>query len=261
MEGNDLTIENEFKELKEELSNLTEKKGRIEKNNRSIIIFATTILAIVIIISILVVSILEYKLKDVIPIDIAIGIYILLFPILIFLNSSTQVNNRIFEVKSEMDLLNIGTEALEKRAEKQLRVHQGEVKRYYDQSLSHSKWIFVAGLVSLLAGMIIVIVTITLIVNSSERDNNLIIALTGGTTGILTNFVGVVFLKMYSETVRSLNIFHNRLVTTHHLHFSNFLISKIYDRDLREQTWAKLALSLTEINIDKGSEKERIKEG
>ncbi|MBY9086169.1 hypothetical protein KIH86_18325, partial [Paenibacillus sp. HN-1] len=96
-------------------------------------------------------------------------------------------------------------------------------------------------LVSLLAGMIIVIVTITLIVNSSERDNNLIIALTGGTTGILTNFVGVVFLKMYSETVRSLNIFHNRLVTTHHLHFSNFLISKIYDRDLREQTWAKLA--------------------
>lgn len=99
------------------------------------------------------------------------------------------------------------------------------------------------GLICILAGMVIIITTLVFLFNSN--NNEVVISVTGGVAGVLTNFIGVIFLKMYSETVKSLSTFHERLVATHHLHFSNFLISKIFNDPLREEAWAKLALSLS----------------
>ncbi|MNI67215.1 hypothetical protein D3C73_1228360 [compost metagenome] len=111
------------------------------------------------------------------------------------------------------------------------------------------------GIFSLVSGIAIILITLIFVFNNPGNNSELVISIVGGVTGILSNFVAVIFLKMYSESVKSLSTFHERLVTTHHLHFSNFLISKIFDESLREQTWAGLALSLTRENNAKSIEK------
>lgn len=186
---------------------------------------------------------LEKPFKDLIPLSAAMIVNIVALLILPFVFNRNKMEDQIIEIDNEMDLRNIGVESLEKRAEKQFRIHQTQLKRYYDLSLSQSRWIFWVGLVCLLAG--VTIITITLLFLFESNNNEIIISVTGGVAGMLTNFIGVIFLKMYSETVKSLSTFHERLVTTHHLHFSNFLISKIFDDSLRNEAWAKLALSLT----------------
>lgn len=54
---------------------------------------------------------------------------------------------------------------------------------------------------------------------------------------------------MYSETIKSSNEFHNRLATTHHLHFSNFLLSKIENDVLREETLAIIMRRLNDLRF------------
>ncbi|OMF06293.1 hypothetical protein MHI48_20310 [Paenibacillus sp. FSL H7-0942] len=205
------------------------------------------------------VYLMEKPLKDIIPLSMIVVVSLIALIIQPFLINKNKIEDQIMGIENEMDLRNIGVESLEKRAEKQFRIHQTELKRYYDLSLNQSRWIFWVGLICLLAG--VAIITVTLLFLFEGNNNELIISVTGGVAGMLTNFIGVIFLKMYSETVKSLSTFHERLVTTHHLHFSNFLISKIFDDPLRNEAWAKLALSLTkesnEISFDSVRNKEK----
>lgn len=188
-----------------------------------------------------------------------VALYLIVFLIMSFMFNKNKVYDQIVELENEIDLQKVGAESLEKRAEKQFRIHQTDLKRYYDLSLNQSRWIFLVGLICILAGMVIIITTLVFLFNSN--NNEVVISVTGGVAGVLTNFIGVIFLKMYSETVKSLSTFHERLVATHHLHFSNFLISKIFNDPLREEAWAKLALSLSkesnEISFDNVRNEER----
>ena len=60
------------------------------------------------------------------------------------------------------------------------------------------------------------------------------------------NNVGAPFLKMYAGTSQMLNEFHGRLVLTHHLHFANYLASKVTDQNkLPDQTFKAMAEELS----------------
>jgi len=174
---------------------------------------------------------------------IALGIYNIIFPVMTVLFPINNIELRINQLKDEIDLQGIGIDSLEARAEKQFKQHQAELKRYYDQSLRHGSWIFYIGIANLFVGFLIIGITLFLVSNKGS-DGNLIVGIVGGIAGILTNFVAVIFLRMYSGTVKSLSDFHNRLVSTNHLLYSNLLVSKIFDNQLRSETWAKLALSI-----------------
>lgn len=174
---------------------------------------------------------------------IALGIYNIIFPLMTVLFPINNIELRINQLKDEIDLQGIGIDSLEARAEKQFKQHQAELKRYYDQSLRHGAWIFYIGIANLFVGFLIIGITLFLVSNKSS-DGNLIVGFVGGIAGVLTNFVAVIFLRMYSGTVKSLSDFHNRLVSTNHLLYSNLLVSKIFDNQLRSETWAKLALSI-----------------
>lgn len=244
--------------LVQKKNELIKRRNRIESNVGVVRYSAVLVIILLSIASLISVYVLE-KPPQVIVFFFAIGA--LYFLGLIFtpvMSNKNRIEDQIIEIENEMDLQNIGVESLEKRAEKQFRIHQNQLKRYYDLSLNQSRWIFLVGLICILAGMGIIITTLVFLFISN--NNEVIISVTGGVAGILTNFIGVIFLKMYSETVKSLSTFHERLVTTHHLHFSNFLISKIFDEPLRNEAWAKLALSLSkesnEISLDNVRTKE-----
>ncbi|PRT07189.1 hypothetical protein C6356_01880 [Bacillus wiedmannii] len=154
------------------------------------------------------------------------------------------------EVENELDLLSISHSSLEQRSETLFKHHHLELKKYYDENLKQSSWIFLVGIACILIGFAIIGITLYfLIANSSnELENKIIVASVGAIGAILSNFIAVIYLKMHSETVKSLTEFHNRFVNTHHFYFGNFLLSKIQNKDKREDALVELALKINGIS-------------
>ncbi|WP_253262809.1 TRADD-N-associated membrane domain-containing protein [Bacillus cereus] len=164
--------------------------------------------------------------------------------------SLTEYITELQEIENELDLLSISYSSLEERSEKLFKHHHLELKRYYDENLKQSSWIFVVGIACILIGFIIIGTTLyfLMINNSNELENKIIVASVGAIGAILSNFIAVIYLKMHSEAVKSLTEFHNRFVNTHHFYFSNFLVSKIQNEDKREDAFVELALKINGIS-------------
>jgi hypothetical protein len=150
----------------------------------------------------------------------------------------------IRQTEDELDLIDTEASKDEQDAQKLFKLHQLELNKYYDQTLKQSRWIFFVGLFSLVLGFGVIGITVW-VVRDGKNGSTYSVAILGGIGGILSNFIGAVYLKMHSETIKSLTEFHNRLVRTHYLHFGNFLLAKIETRGLREQSLAKMAINLS----------------
>jgi hypothetical protein len=150
----------------------------------------------------------------------------------------------IRQTEDELDLVDTPASKEEQSAQKLFKLHQLELNKYYDQTLKQSRWIFFAGLFCLFLGFGVIGITLWIIQDVNNK-NVQIAAILGGIAGILSNFIGAVYLKMHSETIKSLTEFHNRLVNTHYLHFGNFLLAKIETEKLREESLAKMAVNLS----------------
>ena len=165
--------------------------------------------------------------------------------VVVLLTPASQYDNEIARLETEIDLEKIGEEADAKRAEKLFRSHQNELKMYYDQALKHSSLIMRVGIYTLLFGFLIIISTLFVIYINNSDQRAIIIAIVGGISSILTNFIAVIFLKMYSGAIKSTNDFHHRLVETNRLYYSNFISSKIYEHNIKEKTWSQIAINVS----------------
>jgi hypothetical protein len=158
-----------------------------------------------------------------------------------------ELGEDILEIDNELDLLAIGDESPERRAQKLFQLHSIELKRYYDQTLRQGSHIFWVGLGCIAVGFGVIGITIWLLhdLGTAPLEHQIVLGVLGAVGGILANFIAVIYLKMYSETIRSMTQFHTRLVGTHHLHFGSLLAAKIKDGDLRESALRAMAESLT----------------
>jgi hypothetical protein len=157
------------------------------------------------------------------------------------------------DLENEIDLANIDLDSREKRAEKLFKLHQYELDKYYTQNLRQGNQIFKMGLFFFIVGFFIVSGSIYLIAfKVHDNDSSIIIAGLGAVGTILSNFIAAIYIKMFSETAKTSTQFHNRLVTTHNLMFSNFISSKINDNTLRENTYSKIAGNLADFSQSSG---------
>lgn len=176
--------------------------------------------------------------------------------------SARLIKTEIQSIENELDLMSIKESSREQRAEKLFKLHQIELKKYYDQTLSHSQWIFWVGLLCIFLGFAIIGITLYFVISTSPLDyvfysisekkelpQKIIVSSLGAIGAILSNFIAVLYLKMYSQTIKSLTEFHNRLVITHHLHFGNYLVSRIDNNDKREETLYQYILKLPDIKL------------
>jgi hypothetical protein len=160
---------------------------------------------------------------------------------------------RVFELnlrdlENEIDLASIDLDSREKRAEKLFKLHQYELDKYYTQNLRQGNQIFKMGFIFFMIGVLIVAASIYLITfKVHNKDTSIIIAGLGAVGTILSNFIAAIYIRMFSETAKTSTQFHNRLVTTHNLMFSNFISSKIDNDALRENTYSQIAGNLANI--------------
>jgi hypothetical protein len=137
-------------------------------------------------------------------------------------------------------------DARKKRAHSLFRLSSAEVQQYYDQALRQRKYVFNLGVICLFIGFVSVAASLWIIYSQPETQlsDKIVVASLGAVSGILANFVAVIFLRMFSETVKSMVDFHQRLVTTHHTYLANLMASGITNEALRNSTLADLAHSI-----------------
>jgi hypothetical protein len=156
-----------------------------------------------------------------------------------------DVEADIQEIDFRIDLQQFEVSLGEQRAEKVLRIHEFQLRRYYDMNLSHNFWVFSLGVVCILLGMVVTVIAVYLILKvAATTETKIIVAILGGTASILTNFVAVIYLRMNAAAASNLAAFHGRLVETHQLLLANLLASRIENDEQRWQTLALLAQGL-----------------
>lgn len=156
-------------------------------------------------------------------------------------------DNRIDGIVNELDLLTLPYKSIEERAETLFKGHQLELKKYYDQTRRQSLWILVVGVICIFVGFIIIGGTayvLFFVQTGIGTEEKIVTAATGLVGAILTNFIGAIYITMYKGAIETLTKFHEKLVTTHHLHFGNFLAAKIKKDTDREATLQKVVETL-----------------
>jgi hypothetical protein len=165
-----------------------------------------------------------------------------------------QMRGELADVENEIDLLSISSQSHEQKAQKLLRIQQQELNRYYDQTLRQSGGIFYVGVVAMVLGFLVIAGTLYFVgydllntsghANRDEFGEKIVVATFGAIGGILTNFVGALYMKMFSEIVTAVSRSHQSLVSTYHFQFANLLASQITNDEIRQKTLSDLALSL-----------------
>jgi nitrate reductase gamma subunit len=172
---------------------------------------------------------------------------------------SRETRARTLDAEADLRELLKGKED-ERRAQKQFQLQTHELELYYEQALRQRALIFFVGIVCILAGFGTIALAFVLLSDDSITKNlseKIVVAALGAVSGILANFVAVIFLRMFSATVSSMTAFHLRLVGTHHLHFGNVLAARVTNVHLRDQVLADMARALAVVrNEDREANEE-----
>ena len=179
-----------------------------------------------------------------------------------FLSTSIKnKENRILEINIELDMLNISDKDYNLRSEVQFKNQQNEIKRYNDINIGHFRLLFPLGFFLILIGFCIIILPIVMFKNNNT-DNLPVI--TGAISGVLINFIGALFIRMYVGTLKTSFKFYDKLIDINNGFFANVLITKIEDKNLKDKTLAeisKLIISKKEDSnlskLDKTEQKEK----
>lgn len=178
-------------------------------------------------------------------IDLLVGIILIytgLVDLILTLNkniSILELGNYISQIDEELELIDITEKQYEKSAEIQFKNSQKALSRYYDINLEHLKMIFPVGIGTMAMGIVIIMLSILVFKNNVHQ--NIVPTLIGSLSGILIDFIGAIFIKMYIETVKTSAEFHSKLIHSNDNIFAYSLVMKIGEEKLRNEALAELA--------------------
>ena len=143
--------------------------------------------------------------------------------------------------KLEKEFSEIDPEKRALRAEKMFRMNQKELMRYYDMNLAQTKFLSGLGIMMIIFGLLIVGVTLYMY-TSFETDKMLLII--GSLSGIVVDFIGAIFIKMYNKNIEAAVKFHSKFAESNNLLLANSIANKIEDSQLRENTLAEISKNI-----------------
>ena len=146
--------------------------------------------------------------------------------------------------KEEQEFLEIAPEKRALRAEKMFRINQKELMRYYDMNLAQTKFLSGLGIMMIIFGILIVAASLYMYI-SMDADKAL--------CGIVVDFIGTIFIKMYTKNIEAAVKFHAKFAESNNLLLANSIANKIEDDKIREDTLSEISknIILTKENIMK----------
>lgn len=127
-------------------------------------------------------------------------------------------------------------------------MNQKELMRYYTMNLTQTKFLSILGIVMILAGIVITLISCVIYI-SVESDKMLLVI--GNISGIVVDFIGAIFIKMYTQNLEAAVKFHAKFAESNQLLLANSIANKIENANLREQTLPDIS---KEIVLTKQSE-------
>ena len=141
--------------------------------------------------------------------------------------------------REEKEFSQIDPEKRALRAEKMFRMNQKELMRYYDMNLAQTKFLSGLGIMMIIFGIVIVGITLYM---SIETDKVLLVV--GSLSGIVVDFIGAVFIKMYTKNIEAAVKFHAKFAESNNLLLANSIANKIEDVKIRETTLSEISKNI-----------------
>lgn len=145
-----------------------------------------------------------------------------------FIASTDYITGK--DKKLELRYLEEDLEFVEsKDADKQFRMHQRELKRYYNLNIAQVKTVSVLGIILLAIGIIVILSTLLLFANGFVMQITPLVV--GCVSGMLIDFIGAFFIVMYTQTINASISFHEKLAAS-----NNLLLGTFYCNENRRQS-------------------------
>ena len=140
--------------------------------------------------------------------------------------------------REEKEFSEINPEKRALRAEKMFRMNQKELMRYYDMNLAQTKFLF---------GILIVVASLYMYMS---LDTDKILLFVGSFSGIIVDFIGAIFIKMYTKNIEAAVKFHAKFAESNNLLLANSIANKIEDERLREDTLSEISKRIISVEKD-----------
>ena len=143
--------------------------------------------------------------------------------------------------KEEKELFEIDFKKRDLRAEKMFRINQKELMRYYDMNLAQTKFLSVLGIIMIIFGVLIVAASIYMY---SLTDTDKALLFVGSVSGIVVDFIGAIFIKMYTKNIEAAVKFHAKFAESNNLLLANSIANKIVNSKVREETLSEISKNI-----------------
>ncbi len=130
------------------------------------------------------------------------------------------------------------------RAEKLFRLNQKELMRYYDMNLAQTKFLSGLGIVMIVLGILIIVISLLIY---AFLDTEKIFLIVGNVSGIIVDFVGAIFIRMYTQNIEAAVKFHAKFADSNNLLLANSIANKIESEKLREETLSEIAKEIIQM--------------
>lgn len=144
-------------------------------------------------------------------------------------------------LREEKEFSEIDLEKRALRAEKMFRMNQKELMRYYDMNLTQTKFLSRLGVVMIIFGILIVGMALFMYM-WIETDKFVLVV--GSLSGIVVDFIGAIFIKMYTQNIEAAVKFHAKFAESNNLLLANSIANKIDDVRLRETTLSDISKNI-----------------
>ncbi|HEO2500463.1 TPA: hypothetical protein VAP67_001899 [Streptococcus agalactiae] len=224
------------------------KKDDIEKRKKSRkkCKLASLLIILVLFIYFIFRSFIPFSIPNFIPITLFI------FCILILLSLSGSEDKILFEelevssalayVEDQLFTYEIEKKSFEERALQQFNKSQNEIEKYNNHNFNQLKRIFSLGQMLIGFGSFLMFIVIGYSLVFEHVSN--FVYIMSICSGVMINFIGAIFINMYSKILKSSSMNHYVMVENNQVYLGNLLASQIKDDELREETLSEVAKSL-----------------
>lgn len=143
--------------------------------------------------------------------------------------------------REEKEFSQIDPEKRALRAEKMFRMNQKELMRYYDMNLTQTKFLSGLGIMMIIFGILIVVASLYLY---TSLNSDKVLLFVGSLSGIVVDFIGAIFIKMYTKNIEAAVKFHAKFAESNNLLLANSIANKIDDDKLREETLSEISKNI-----------------
>lgn len=143
--------------------------------------------------------------------------------------------------REEKEFSEIEPEKRALRAEKMFRMNQKELMRYYDMNLAQTKFLSGLGIMMIIFGVLIVAASLYMY---TSLDADKVLLLVGSLSGIVVDFIGAIFIKMYTKNIEAAVKFHSKFAEGNNLLLANSIANKIEDDKIREDTLSEISKNI-----------------